>query len=125
VPRALLSTLVLAPLSLLAGAILLGVLMASRPEMPVAQAIAYSSLAVIALHCLGPGSRAPRRQLARVWGAVLPRREAAMLVAVCLGLFALLVFGLSSGEPPDTRPLHGLSGDLSRLRSDIRDLLLG
>jgi serine/threonine protein kinase len=121
VPRALLSTLLLTALGLLAGGVLLTVLMVSRA--PVAQAIAYSSLAVIGLHCLGPGSRAPRRQLARVWGAVLPRREIAMVVAACLGLFALLLFGLSSGQTPDTWPLPALSGDLTRLRSDIVGLL--
>ncbi|WP_222720764.1 serine/threonine-protein kinase [Actinomadura sp. HBU206391] len=125
IPGALLSTLLLTPLGLLAGGVLLGVLMATQPAMPVAQAVAYSSLAVIGLHCLGPGSRAPRRQLARIWGAVLPRREIAMVVTACLGLFALLVFGLSSGQTPDTQPLHELSGDLSKLRTDIRDLLPG
>ncbi|GAA2093340.1 serine/threonine-protein kinase [Actinomadura alba] len=125
IPGALLTTLLLTPLGLLAGAILLTVLMASRPDISVDQALTYSTLAVIGLFCLGPGSRAPRRQLARVWGAVLPRREIAMVVAACLGLFALLVFGLSSGATPDTYPLPSLSGDLSRLRSDIMDLLPG
>ncbi|MCU1469005.1 MAG: serine/threonine protein kinase [Glaciihabitans sp.] len=122
VPRALLSSLWIVPLGLLAGAVVLIFLMATRPDMGAAQAVAYSALAIIMLQCLGPGSRAPRRQLARVWGALLPRREIAMVVALGLGLFALLVFALAGGQTPDTRPFPALSGDLSGLAGWIRGL---
>jgi serine/threonine protein kinase len=123
VPRALLTTLLVTPVSLMAGAILLPVLLATQVDLTTARAVAYSALAVVGLLCLGPGSRAPRRQLARVWGVFLPRREVAMVVALCLGLFALVVIGLSAGRLPDVRPLAGLTDDLDRLRSDIRQLL--
>jgi serine/threonine protein kinase len=122
VPRALLTTVLITPIGLFAGAVLLAVLMVTQPDMAVAKAVAYSSLAAIGLQCLGPGSRAPRRQLARMWGAFLPRREIAMVVALCLGLFALMVVGLSIGQPPDTRPLSALTGDLTDLRNNVRDL---
>jgi serine/threonine protein kinase len=122
IPRALLTTLWVTPMGLLAGAVLLAVLMTTKPAMGAASAVAYSALTVIGLHCLGPGSRAPRRQLARLWGVLLPRREAAMAVALCLALFALLVFVLPGGAP-DTSPFPSLSGNLDDLGIRIRALL--
>jgi hypothetical protein len=121
IPRALLTTLLITPVGLLAGVVLLVVLLAVKPDMAAADAVAYSALAVIGLQCLGPGSRAPRRQLALLWGVLLPRREIAMSVALCLGLFALLVFVLPGGAP-DTSPFGSLSGDLTQLTSHVRDL---
>jgi serine/threonine protein kinase len=121
IPRALLTTLLVTPVGLLGGAVLLAVLMATGQNMAAADAVAYSALAVIGLQCLGPGSRAPRRQLARLWGVLLPRREVAMAVALCLGLFGLLIFVLPGGAP-DTSPFPSLSGDLDHLAGSIRGL---
>ncbi|GLZ15123.1 serine/threonine protein kinase [Actinomadura sp. NBRC 104425] len=124
-PGAVLVTVLLASLALFAGLILLAVLMFADPDMTASRAIAYSSMAVIALLTLAPGSAPPRRQLARIWGAVLPRTDAALAGVLILGLFAVVLVVLSQGQPPDTTPLDGMSQSLEELRGDVRDLFTG
>ncbi|MEW2356164.1 serine/threonine-protein kinase [Spirillospora sp. NPDC029432] len=124
-PGALMVTVLLGALGLLAGLILLLVLMFANPDMTASRAIAYSAMAVILLLCLAPGSGAPRRQMARLWGAVMPRAEAAMVGALILGIFAVVLVVLSQQQPPDTTPLNGMSQDLEDLRADIKDLVSG
>ncbi|WP_242901307.1 serine/threonine-protein kinase [Actinomadura terrae] len=122
-PGAVLVTVLLAGLSVAAGLILMGVLMFTKSDMTASRAVAYSAMAVIGLLCLAPGSGAPRRQLARVWGAVLPRTEAALAAALILGVFTGVLALLSLGHQPDTTPLNGMSTDLEGLRSDVHDVI--
>ncbi|WP_301175891.1 serine/threonine-protein kinase [Actinomadura geliboluensis] len=122
-PGALMSTVLWTSLSLLAGLVMLGVLIFAQSDMTASKAIAYSSMAVIGLLCLAPGSGAPRRQLARIWGALLPRAEAALAGALVLGIFAGVLAGLSQRQPPDTTPLDGMGQSLEGLRADVRDLV--
>ncbi|GAA0244956.1 hypothetical protein GCM10009527_047070 [Actinomadura nitritigenes] len=124
-PGAVMVTALLAALSVFAGLVLLGVLIFTKSDMTASRAIAYSAMAVIGLLCLAPGSGAPRRQLARIWGALLPRTEAALAAALILGIFAAVLVGLSQKQPPDTTPLDGMSQNLESLRSDVRDLVTG
>ncbi|MEU5877931.1 serine/threonine-protein kinase [Spirillospora sp. NPDC047279] len=124
-PGAVMMTLLLAPLALIAGGILLGVLMFTNDAMTASRAIAYSAMLVVGLLCLAPGSGAPRRQMARLWGALLPRTEAAVVGAVVLGLFAGVLVLLSQQQPPDTTPLNGMSQNLEDLRGDVRELIAG
>ncbi|MEU6035773.1 serine/threonine-protein kinase [Actinomadura sp. NPDC047616] len=124
-PGAVLVTVLLASLAVFAGLVLLAVLMFASPDMTASRAIAYSSMAVIVLLTLAPGSAPPRRQLARTWGAVLPRTDAALAGVLILGLFAGVLVVLSRGQPPDTTPLGGMSQSLEGLRSDVHDLLTG
>jgi serine/threonine protein kinase len=123
IPRALLTTLLVTPVALLAGAVLLPALLVTQEQLATATAVSYSGLAVVGLLCLGPGSRSPRRQLARVWGVLLPRRQIAMIVALCLAVFAVVVVAMSVGQSPDLRPLPDLADDLDRFRSDVQQLL--
>ncbi|TYK48428.1 serine/threonine-protein kinase [Actinomadura decatromicini] len=122
-PGALMSTLLWTSLSCAAGLIMLGVLIFARSEMTASTAIAYSAMAVIGLLCLAPGSGAPRRQLARIWGAVLPRAEVALAGALILGVLAIVLVVVAQNQPPDTAPLDGMSQDLEGLRSDVHDFL--
>ncbi|TDD59415.1 hypothetical protein E1298_46650 [Actinomadura rubrisoli] len=122
-PGAVLVTVLLSGLSLCAGGILLGVLIFAQPDMAASRAIAISAMAVIGLLCLAPGSGAPRRQMARMWGAVLPRTGAALAGVLILGIFAAVLVGLSQKQPPDTTPLDGMSQDLESLRADVHDRL--
>ncbi|WP_218010115.1 serine/threonine-protein kinase [Actinomadura chibensis] len=122
-PGALMSTLLWTSLSLAAGLIMLGVLIFARSAMTASTAIAYSAMAVIGLLCLAPGSGAPRRQLARIWGAVFPRAEAALAGALILGVFATVLVVVAQNQQPDTAPLDGMSQDLEGLRSDVHDFV--
>ncbi|MES9542775.1 protein kinase [Actinomadura sp. NPDC000600] len=124
-PGALMSTVLWTSLSFLAGLVLLAVLIFADPNMTASKAIAYTAMAVIGLLCLAPGSGAPRRQLARIWGALLPRAEAALVGALILGIFAAVLVGLSQRQPPDTTPVDGMSQDLESLRADVHDLVAG
>ncbi|HXA57923.1 MAG TPA: serine/threonine-protein kinase [Streptosporangiaceae bacterium] len=105
-PRALLSSVLWAPLGLLAGGIIVLVLMAAHPAMRADQAISYGAMAVVALQFLGPGSTGPRRQMARIWGTFLPRPEPAAIVAVAVAVSAALLLGLGLKSTPDLQPLR-------------------
>ncbi|RFU39197.1 hypothetical protein DZF91_23680, partial [Actinomadura logoneensis] len=124
-PGAVMSTALLGGLSLVAGAVLLGVLMFAYPSMTASRAVAYSAMLVIGLLTLAPGSGAPRRQLARVWGALLPRAEAALAGVLVLGIFTTVLAVLSQKQPPDTTPVNGMSDSLDSVRGRVDDLLHG
>ncbi|RKS75121.1 serine/threonine protein kinase [Actinomadura pelletieri DSM 43383] len=122
-PGALMATVLWTSLSVLAGLIILGVLIFAASGMTASNAIAYSAMAVIGLLCLAPGSGAPRRQLARIWGAAFPRTGAAAAGALVVGVLAAVLVVLAQERPPDTAPLDGMSRDLEALRADVRDLV--
>ncbi|MEV4255648.1 protein kinase [Spirillospora sp. NPDC049652] len=124
-PGAVMSTALLAGLSVLAGGVLLGVLMFAYPSMTASRAVAYSAMLVIGLLTLAPGSGAPRRQLARVWGALLPRAEAALAGVLVLGIFTAVLAVLSNRQPPDTTPVDGMSRSLDNVRGRVEDILNG
>ncbi|WP_051468216.1 serine/threonine-protein kinase [Actinomadura oligospora] len=124
-PGAVMATALLSALSLFAGAILLGVLMFTYPDMTASKAVAYSAMLVIGLLALAPGSGAPRRQLARVWGALLPRAEAALAGVLVLGIFTVVLAVLSQKQPPDTTPVDGMSKSLDGVRARVEDILHG
>ncbi|WP_158581481.1 serine/threonine-protein kinase [Actinomadura spongiicola] len=122
-PGALMATVLWTSLSVIAGLIILGVLIFAAAGMTASNAIAYSAMAVIGLLCLAPGSGAPRRQLARIWGAVFPRSGAAVAGALVVGVLAAVLVVMAQERPPDTAPLDGMSRDLEALRADVRDLV--
>jgi predicted Ser/Thr protein kinase len=100
VARALLTTVVLAPLALpvAAAAAALSVLLVQADSLP--QAGGWAAGAAVALFCFGPGSRRPRRQLRRMTGGVI-RSRAAMTVAI-ISSWALAAALVSSAlsQPP-------------------------
>ncbi|MFC5184693.1 serine/threonine-protein kinase [Actinomadura harenae] len=124
-PGAVMTTALLSGLAVFAGAIVLGVFMFAYPSMSASKAVAYASMIVIGLLALAPGSGAPRRQLARVWGALLPRAEAALAGVLVLGIFTAVLAVLSQKQPPDTTPLDGMSNSLNDIRGRVEDLLRG
>ncbi|HEX6469061.1 MAG TPA: serine/threonine-protein kinase [Streptosporangiaceae bacterium] len=103
-PRAALTTVFVSPVGAFAGAVVLFALMVARPDVSVRRSIALSVAAFILVQCLGPGSEPVRRQLARVWGVVAPRREVAIVIAVCLTLVVAFLVTLAPTQVPDLRP---------------------
>jgi len=124
-PRALLTTVFVSPIGVMAGGAVLFVLVVARPDMSVRRYIAISVAAFILVSCLGPGSEPVRRQLARTWGVVAPRREAAIVIAVCLSLIAAFLVTLAPTQLPDLRPFDfdWMTGGLNRLRNLIDDFV--
>jgi hypothetical protein len=123
-PRAALTTVFVAPIGALAGAAVLFVVLVAQPNMSVRRYIAISVAAFILVHCLGPGSEPIRRQLVRTWGVVAPRREAAIVIAVCLALVAVFLVALAPTQVPDLRPFdfEWMTDGLERFRDLIDDL---
>ena len=123
-PRAALTTVFVAPIGAMAGAAVLFIVMVAQPGMSVRRYIAISVAAFILVHCLGPGGAPIRRQLARTWGVVAPRREAAVIFAVCLALVAFFLVTLAPTQVPDLRPfdLEWMTDGLERFRDLIDDL---
>ncbi|MEO5876074.1 MAG: serine/threonine-protein kinase [Streptosporangiaceae bacterium] len=122
-PRALLTTALVTPIGLAVGCVVLGVLLtaglAGDTSVTSAMAITYSLMVVNGLQFVGPGGTASRRQLARIWGAVLPRREPAMLAAFCVGVGVAVLIGLVSQSDPDLTPISGVAGQLDSFRSTV------
>jgi hypothetical protein len=100
VARALLKTILIAPIALVvaAPAAIAAVILARAGTLPAA--LSWGAAAAVACYCVGPGSRAPRRQLRRMSAAVIRSRGA--MVACCISVAALALAVLSSAfsQPP-------------------------
>ncbi len=112
------------PIGILGGAVVLVIALASKGEMTIARALSFSAVAFIVLTCVGPGSEPARRQLARVWGAVAPRRERAWIVVGVVGLLVFFLVSFSLSQTPDLRPFDfpQFNHNLAHLRHEIRNL---
>lgn len=118
-PGAVLKTALWGGLHLFAGAAVVVVLMVANPTMTIAKAVSYGAMVVLVLHFLGPGSVGPRRQMARVWSTLLPRSEPAVLVTLCLGVFAALLFSTAVQSTPDLQPVR--FADSGKTLNDLRN----
>jgi predicted Ser/Thr protein kinase len=120
VARALVTTVLLAPLALpvAAAAAALSVLLVQADSLP--KAGGWAAGAAVAFFCFGPGSRRPKRQLRRMTGGVI-RSRAAMTVAI-ISSWALAAATVSSAlsQPPLVWP--ALSWMLPQLPSLGRSL---
>jgi hypothetical protein len=125
VVKAALVMALISPLGLMAGGVVLVIAMAAKADMTIARAVAFSAVAFIVVTCLGPGSDPARRQLARIWGSVAPRRERALVVVGVVGLLTFFLVSFSLSQTPELRPLPvpHVDRDLSHLRHWLRTLL--
>lgn len=126
--RSLLTTVLLAPITLAAAAVGAIVAAITVRTDTLAYVGAYAAAALVACYAVGPGSRGPRRQLARTFDAITRSRGSAAvtaLVVCCLAAGALLA---AMAQPPlfwpspaglvphvHVPPIAGLFG-LSQLR---------
>jgi hypothetical protein len=125
VVRAGLVMALISPVGIFAALIVLIIAMASKTDMTIARGLSYSAAAFIIVQCLGPGSGPARRQLSRIWGAVAPQRDRAMIVAGVVGLLVFFLASFSLSQTPELRPFDfpQLNNDLSHMRDQIRQLL--
>src|SRR3984957_16955179 len=100
VVRAVLKTVVVAPLALLVAvpAAIAAVILVRAGTLP--SALSWGAGAAVAMYCLGPGSHAPRRQLRRMSAAVI--RTRGVLLVACISTLALALAVVSSAlsQPP-------------------------
>ncbi|MCO6007525.1 protein kinase [Actinoallomurus purpureus] len=125
--RAALGMLLVSPLAIMAGVVVLLIGLAAKTGLPISRAVALATAAFVIVQCLGPGSEPARRQLARFWGAVLPRRSQAMIALGVLGFLVFLLVSFSLSQTPDLRPFDSasLTKSLAHVRSGMRSLLGG
>ena len=83
--RSLISTVVLAPLALIVAVAAGGLTLLAMPASPGLHALSYGAGALVAFYAYGPGSGKARRQLNRVWAAVVrsPGLQAVALFGMC------------------------------------------
>jgi serine/threonine protein kinase len=120
--RAGLAMALISPLGILAASIVLVIALASKSDLTIARALSFSAAGFILVTCLGPGSEPARRQLARVWGAVAPTRERALIVVGVVGLLTFFLVSFSLSQTPDLRPFDfpQFNHDLAQLRNVLR-----
>jgi predicted Ser/Thr protein kinase len=100
VVRAALKTVFIAPLALLVGvpAAIAAVVLVRAGTLP--SALSWGAGAAVAMYCLGPGSRAPRRQLRRMSTAVIRTRGVLLVACISTMALALAVVSSALSQPP-------------------------
>ena len=100
VVRAVLKTVLLAPLALLVAvpAAIASVILIRAGTLPAA--LSWGAGAAVAMYCLGPGSRAPRRQLRRMSAAVVKTRGVLLVACISTMALALAVVSSALSQPP-------------------------
>ena len=100
VVRAVLKTVLLAPLALLVAvpAAIASVILVRAGTLPAA--LSWGAGAAVAMYCLGPGSRAPRRQLRRMSAAVIRTRGVLLVACISTMALALAVVSSALSQPP-------------------------
>jgi serine/threonine protein kinase len=100
VVRALLRTVLLAPLALLVAvpAAIASVILVRAGTLPAA--LSWGAGAAVAMYCVGPGSRAPRRQLRRMSAAVIRTRGVLLVACISTMALALAVVSSALSQPP-------------------------
>ncbi|MCD0448275.1 serine/threonine protein kinase [Actinocorallia sp. API 0066] len=117
-PGTIISTAVIALTNLLLGMVVAAVLVGVGQEGN--RAVTLGTMLAVFLQFWGMGGTASRRQLARIWGGVLPRREPALIAVLCVGAaVAVLALMVYDGQP-DPGAFGGFAGWLEDARATIR-----
>ena len=100
VARAVLTTVMLAPLAIViaAAAAAASVALAHTGTLPAAGS--WAAGAAVAWYCVGPGSRAPRQQLRRMSATVITSRAAMAVGLISSWALALAVLSSTVSSPP-------------------------
>jgi hypothetical protein len=107
--------MLLAPFLLFIAAVVAVVLIIALRGSQLLVVGAYAAGVFAALNCLGPGSRAPRRQLNRLFNAIAPTRLAGAAATIVLGALAAAFVSLAMIKAPLYWPApdpHSLLGQL-------------
>jgi len=119
----LLTSVLLAPVALVAGGIAAGVTIVAVPVNPFPRAVAYAAGAIVACYGLGPGSGGSRRQLGKLFDAVGGSPSAAAVALIGVSALALAAIAGAVSQLPVYWPLHHLGtpgGNLHALRIAVQ-----
>jgi predicted Ser/Thr protein kinase len=86
--RALLTTVLLAPLAIAAGVVAGGAAFVVAPTGTLARALSVAAGALVAFYGYGPGSGRPRRQLSRMFAAVIRSSGVRTVALLAMGALA-------------------------------------
>jgi predicted Ser/Thr protein kinase len=118
-----LTSVLLAPVALVAGGVAAAVTIVAVPVHPFPRAGAYAAGAIIACYGLGPGSGGSRRQLGKLFDAVGGSRSAAAVALIGVCALALAAVAAAVSQLPVYWPLHHLGtpgGNLHALRIAVQ-----
>src|SRR5450755_3580969 len=118
-----LTSVLLAPVALVAGGVAAAVTIVAVPVHPFPRAGAYAAGAIIACYGLGPGSGGSRRQLGKLFDAVGGSRSAAAVALIGVCALALAAIAAAVSQLPIYWPLHHLGtpgGNLHALRIAVQ-----
>src|SRR5450755_2046420 len=119
----LLTSVLLAPVALVAGGVAAAVTIVAVPVHPFLRAGAYAAGAIIACYGLGPGSGGSRRQLGKLFDAVGSSRSTAAVALIGVCALALAAVAAAVSQLPVYWPLHHLGtpgGNLHALRIAVQ-----
>jgi len=100
VVRALLTTVALAPLALIVAGIAAAASVVLGKTQTLPWAGAWAAGAAVAMYAVGPGSRAPRRQLRRMTGSVVRSRLSLVVALIAAWALAAAVISSALSQPP-------------------------
>ncbi len=103
--RSVLVTLLLAPLLMFIAGIVAVVAVIAMGGSQLPLAAAYAAGVFMALNCVGPGSRAPRRELNRALNAIARTRLTTAAFTLVLGSFAAALVSLALLKAPTFWPV--------------------
>jgi serine/threonine kinase PknH len=100
VVRAVLTTVLLAPLAIVVAGAAAAAAVAFAHAGTLPAAGSWAAGAAVAWYCVGPGSRAPRRQLRRMSATVISSRSAMLVGLISSWALALAVISSAISSPP-------------------------
>ncbi len=117
VVRSLISTVLRAPLALIAGLAAAALTYLATPGATLARAVSYAAGAFIACYAFGPGSGKSRRQLGRMYAALV--RSPGIQIVAIFGVVAVAIAVVAAAltSPAAFWPLGTPTGPLIHLPS--------
>ncbi len=100
VVRAALTTVFIAPLALVPALLAAAASVVFTRTGTLPGAGSWAAGAAVAFYCVGPGSRAPRRQLRRMYSSVVRSRAALAVAFISTWALALAVVSSAFSQPP-------------------------
>jgi predicted Ser/Thr protein kinase len=115
--RALLTTVLLAPLAIAAAVVAGGAAFVLAPTSTLARALSVAAGALVAFYGYGPGSGKPRRQLSRMFAAVIRSSGVRAVALLAMGALALAAVAAAITSAAAFWPLAVPTGSLLHLPS--------
>jgi hypothetical protein len=113
--RSVLSTLLRAPLAIAVAVAAAVVTILAVPVDPGPRAVAFAAGALVAFYAFGPGSRKSRRQLDRIFAAIIGTRSTEVVAFIVLWALALAAVAAASSSSSAYWPLTAPTGFLTHL----------